>query len=339
MNNTLCHIPKDTPVLITGATGFTGSVLVRKLVEAGLQVKAIARPTSNIQPFEGLPIEWIRGDVFDPETVKKGVTDAEYIFHVAAAFREAKISDETYYKVHVTSTKLLAQEALKQRNFKRFLHTSTIGVHGHIEEPPADEEYRFAPGDEYQKTKVEAEIWIRDFAKTSNLPLTVIRPAGIYGPGDKRLLKLFKFAKKGFFPLVDKHDTLYHLIHVEDLADFYIFCAMHEKALNNYFICGNAKSTSVKNILMTIADVYKTKVRFVSFPSAPLFILADMCETVCKPFGIEPLIYRRRVAFFTKDRAFDTTKAHTVLGFQEKFNNEKGIRMTAEWYRENGWIK
>ena len=151
-------IPSGTKVLVTGATGFTGSVLVRKLVNAGLHVTAIARPSSNIEPLQDLNIHWIRGDVFDEETINKAVTDISYIFHVAAAYREAKISDETYYNVHVKSTQLIAKKAMELPNFKRFVHVSTVGVHSHIADPPADEEYRFKPDDVYQKTKAEAEL-------------------------------------------------------------------------------------------------------------------------------------------------------------------------------------
>ena len=83
------RIPAGTSVLITGATGFTGSVLVRKLAESGLKVSAIARHSSNIKPFEDLNISWYRGDVYDEKTVEAATKDVSYIFHVAAAYRQA----------------------------------------------------------------------------------------------------------------------------------------------------------------------------------------------------------------------------------------------------------
>ncbi|MFQ5628823.1 MAG: NAD-dependent epimerase/dehydratase family protein [bacterium] len=331
-------IPAGTPVLITGGTGFTGSVLLRKLVENKLKVKATARPSSNISKFADLPIEWFRGDVYDPETVRQAVDGVEYIFHVAAAFREAKIGDEIYHKVHIESTKLLAKQALKQKNFKRFLHTSTMGVHGHIENPPADEEYRFSPGDVYQKTKVEAELWVRDFAEKNGLPLTVIRPAAIYGPGDRRLLKIYKMAAAGWFPLIGARNTLYHLIHVEDLTNFYLFCATEPNALNDYYLCGNRTHIELKQFVSYIADFFHTKVKFIPIPAGPLFIAGDVCEFICKRLGVEPPIYRRRIAFFTKDRSLNTAKIHDKLGFKMVYDNETGIKQTASWYLHNNWI-
>ena len=338
-NHIAPQFPPGTRVLVTGASGYTGTVLVKKLVAQGARVRAIARASSNLSAFEGLPIEWIRGDVFDPATVNEAVKDLEYIIHVAAAYREAKITDETYFKVHVESTKLLAQATLGKPGFKRFVHVSTVGVHGHIDEPPANEEYRFSPGDVYQRTKADAEVWIREFARSNNFPISVVRPAAIYGPGDKRLLKVFKMAAKPIFPLFGKGQGLYHLIHVEDLTDIFILAAIHPAAAGEVFIAGNQAPSKLQDIAQTIAnEIGNTKMKFVRFPAWPLFLAADICEALCKPLGIEPPIYRRRVAFFTKDRAFNTDKLKRLLGFSNRVSVDEGLRSTARWYRQAGWL-
>jgi len=339
MTNDYLSFPSGARVLVTGASGYTGTVLVKKLVAQGASVRAIARTSSNLTPFEGLPIEWIRGDVFDPATTTQATQGIEYVIHVAAAYREAKITDETYHKVHIESTKLLAQGLLGAPNFKRFVHVSTVGVHGHIDEPPADETYRFSPGDIYQRTKAEAELWIREFAATNNFPIAVVRPAAIYGPGDKRLLKVFKMASKPVFPLFGRGQGLYHLIHVDDLTDIFILAALHPAAAGEAFIAGNASPSRLQDIASTIADeIGNTKMRFVRFPAWPLFLAADICEAICKPLGIEPPIYRRRVAFFTKDRAFDTSKLKRLLGYTNRIGVDEGLRSTARWYRGAGWL-
>ncbi len=339
MSNQAISLPFGTKVLVTGATGFTGSVLVKRLVEMGLSVRAVARSTSNTTQFKDLPIDWVKGDVYDPEIVKSAMKDIEYVFHVAAAFREAKIKDEDYHNVHVASTKLLAAEALKNPNFKRFVHVSTMGVHGHIDEPPADENYRYAPGDIYQDTKLEAELWIRVFAKETGLPISVIRPAAIMGPGDKRLLKVFKMAGKPIFPLLGFGKCLYHLIHVEDLATGIILCATHPAALNDVFICGNSEPIKLVDMGKIVANILGNKFTIIRMPVTPFFIAGAICEIICKPFGIEPPIYRRRVAFYTKDRAFNTTKIREKLGFKPAYENRAGIEATAHWYIKNGWLK
>lgn len=331
--------PTGTKVVVTGGTGYTGRVLVRKLVKLGCDVRVVARSSSIKGDLESLPIQWFEGDVFDDAVLKKAVSGAEYVFHVAAAFREAKISDETYYNVHVESTQRLAAAALAEPSFRRFVHVSTVGVHGHIDEPPANEEYRFAPGDIYQETKAEAELWIREYAQTHGLPLTVIRPAAIYGPADRRLLKLFKMSIRAVFPLFGKSEGYYHLIHVDDLTDIFITAALHKNAVGEVFIAGNPEPTRLKDIAQIIAAALNFRSPlFLRLPVWPLFVLASLCEIVCKPFGIEPPLYRRRVAFFTKDRAFDTSKVQARLGYRYTYSAKEGLEATARWYREKEWL-
>jgi nucleoside-diphosphate-sugar epimerase len=339
MHESICQIPPETKVLVTGATGFTGAVVTRKLVEAGLNVNALARHSSDISQFEGLEIKWYRGDVADEQTVSAAAEDVEYIFHIAAAFRDAKSTEADYHRIHVTSTELLVKYALANPNFKRFIHISTIGVHGHIEDPQADENYRFSPGDGYQRTKLVAEKWLKEWGDKNEFPYTIIRPAAIYGPGDRRLVKLFKMAKWKYFPLLGKGKCYYHLIHVDDLSNAIILSATKPEALGNVFIVGNPGPIPTAEIARIVAGVMGRKLGVIRLPVGPFFVAADICEALCRPFRIEPPIYRRRVAFYTKDRMFNTQKLRNVLGYQTRYSNEEGIVQTANWYIEKGWLK
>lgn len=339
MSDPLCKIPPGTPVLVTGATGFTGQVLTRKLVEAGLAVTAIARSSSNLQPLGDLEITWIRGDVFDEQVMTKALAGQHYVFHVAAAFREAKSSEQDYWNVHVKSTQIIAEHALHDPDFKRLIHISTIGVHGHIEDPPATEEYRFAPGDGYQRTKAQAEEWLNDFAAKNDLDYTIIRPAAIYGPGDRRLLKLFKMALKPFFPLLGKGKCMYHMVHVDDLTNSFIIAATEPKAKGEAIISGAEEPIAIADIARIVAEEFGHTVKVIRLPIGPFFLAADLCEKICRPFGIEPPIYRRRVAFYSKDRHFDVSKLKNVLGYSPRHSNKDGIIETARWYEQQGWLK
>lgn len=335
----LCDIPEGTRVLVTGATGFTGSLLTRKLVNAGLRVSAIARGSSDLSGLEDLEVEWHRGDVFDRDTVEAAARDADYIFHLATAYRQGSASGNYFEKVHVESTRLLVHAAVGNSNFKRFVHVSTVGVHGHIEGEPADEEHPFNPGDPYQQTKADAEIWVSGFAKDNGLPLTVIRPAGIYGPGDKRLFKLFRMASKKYFVLLGSGACRYHLIHVEDLTNVLILAATHPLAAGEAFICGNRNPITLPEIGRIVAETLGHELRVIRLPAWPFFVAALVCEALCRPFRIDPPLYRRRVAFFTKDRMFNTDKLRNVLGYHSSYSNRDGLIQTARWYLENGWIK
>lgn len=331
-------LPAGTLVLVTGATGFTGSVLVRRLAGRGLRVRAIARRSSSLEALGDLPIEWVRGEVFDPDVVERAAAGARCIFHLAAAYRQAAVSDEYYRLVHGTSTELLADAARRTAGFVRFVHVSTIGVHGHIERPPADETAPFAPGDAYQRTKAEAERWLAEHATRHGLPFTIIRPCAIYGPGDTRLLKVFRMAARGIFPMLGNGRTLYHLIHVEDLAAIIERAATHPAAGGEAFIAGNPEPIPMRRMVAVIGAALGRRVRIVRIPAGPVFAVAALCEAVCRPLGIEPPLYRRRVAFYTKDRAFDTRKLRDRLGYRCRHTNEEGLAMTARWYRDQGWL-
>ncbi|RUM41933.1 MAG: NAD(P)-dependent oxidoreductase [Desulfobulbus sp.] len=338
--DTLLHSKfQNTKVLITGATGFTGKVLTRKLVKAGAQVRAIARTSSNLDDLQDLEIEWFRGEVFHPELVALAAQDVDYIFHVAAAFREVKDNDEGYRQVHVHSTQLLTEAVKDNPSFKRFVHVSTVGVHGHIPgDDLADEHYRFSPGDGYQRTKLEAEQWFAAYAEKHNIPWTIIRPTPIYGPGDRRLLKFFKMVNNGYFLMLGRGKGIYHLIHVWDLTEIFLLAATSDKALSEIFIAANDKSISMIDMARIIAQALNKKVRIVRLPIWPFFLAADICKVICKPFGIQPPLYRRRVAFYTKDRKFDISKLRNVLGYTMKYSNKTGLTETAKWYIDRGWL-
>lgn len=332
------NLPSDSKVLVTGATGFTGRALIDKLIAQGLDVRVIARPSKRADELSELSCTVYSGQVYDPEIIATAVKGVNYIFHVAAAFREAGIGDEIYTKVHLDSTKLLAEEAIKQSDFRRFIHVSTMGVHGHISNPPGDEESPYSPGDLYQDTKLKAELWIRDFAKQKKLPLVVIRPTAIYGPGDKRLLKIFKMSTWPIFPILGFGKCWYHLIHVDDLTNSFLLAAIHNDAVGNYFLCGDEQAITLVDMVKIAGKVTGKNPFILRIPVTPFFWIADLCELICRPLGVEPPIYRRRVAFYTKDRNFDTSKIRNKLGMQNKYSNESGIQETVKWYLEQGWL-
>ncbi len=325
-------------VLVTGGTGFTGSYLLRKLCALGYEVRAIRRASSDITSFESLPIKWFVGEVYDPDLLRSAMTDVQVVFHLAAAYRATNLPDSELYNVHVTSTRLLAKLALEQDNFERFVHVSTVGVLGHIENPPVDESAEYNPGDIYQETKTEAEKWMLEFAPQHDLPFTIIRPAAIYGPGDRRLLKFFKIAKLPIMPLIGFTKGLYHLIHVEDLVEFIHFSSTTDQTLSNVYICGDPKANSLKDMLQIISEDNGKKARFIRIPSSPLFFIARIIEAISKKLNVEPFLYPRRVAFFTKDRSFITSKMQAVEGFDYKYSANTGLTELNSWYKKEGWL-
>jgi nucleoside-diphosphate-sugar epimerase len=324
-------------VLVTGATGFTGAHLTRSLVRDGHVVRVLARSAKRAREVLSQEVEVVEGDVADAGVVLRAVHGCQIVYHLAAAYREAALPDERYRAVHVTGTRLLL-EAAQAEGVHRIVHCSTIGVLGHIVNPPADEETPYAPGDIYQRTKMEGEELALGFHQRWGLPLAVARPTAIYGPGDMRLLKLFSLIARRRFVILGSGEIYYHLVHVEDLVRGLKLLGSHPDAPGEIFILGGEGYRSLREILGLIAGIVGVPPPRIRLPALPFQMAGSLCEAVCIPLGVEPPIYRRRVDFFTKSRAFSIEKAKRTLGYQPQVDLEAGLRSTAEWYRAHGHL-
>ncbi len=326
----------ERPVLVTGATGFTGGHLVRALVADGQRVRAIVRSSSRAT---GLPreVDVREGDITVPGDVALAMEGVGTVYHLAAAYREASHVEEGYWRVNVGATRNLL-EAASAAGIERFVHCSTVGVHGHIANPPAGEGAPYAPGDAYQRTKCEAEVMALAYARDRGLALTVARPTAIYGPGDTRLLKMFRMIAKGTFVMLGKHDIYYHMVFVDDLVQGLRLLGSHSAALGEVFILGGERYYSLQTIAGTIADLLGVRRPWLRLPARPFQLAGSLCEAICIPLGVEPPIYRRRVDFFTKSRAFSIDKARNVLGYYPRVPLETGLRRTLDWYLSNGLV-
>jgi nucleoside-diphosphate-sugar epimerase len=218
------------------------------------------------------------------------------------------------------------------------VHCSTGGVHGHIEHPPATEDAPLAPGDIYQQTKLEAETLARDYGRTHSLEVVVARPIGIYGPGDTRFLKIFRGLARGRFPMLGSGEVFYHLTYIEDLVEGFRLCGEVPAAAGRTYILAGPRYTTLNQLVALIANELDVTPPRLHLPVWPFWTAGLLCELVCVPLRVEPPLYRRRVDFYTKSRAFDTTRARTELGFAPRVDLEEGIRLTANWYREQGLL-
>ena len=325
-------------ILVTGATGFTGSYLASALVQEGHCVRALARRTSNITYLRNLGVEIHYGDLRDNESIRNATRGVEVIYHVAAIYRQAGIPNHMYWSVNVEGTRNLLSSAVQQ-GIERFVYCSTVGVHGHISNPPADETAPFSPGDEYQRTKLEAENEALSFHRKYGLAVVVARPTGIYGPGDLRLLKLFRAIQRKRFWMLGSGSTLYHLTFVTDVVSGLLLCGNKTNAVGQTYILGGNQYLTLTELANLIADKLDVPYKQRHLPVLPFYIAGWICEKICIPLRIEPPIYRRRVDFFTKDRAFNICKAKKDLGYQPQVNLPRGIQDTANWYKEKGYLR
>ena len=324
-------------VLVTGASGFTGSHLARFLVQAGHAVRVLVRSSSHRDLLDGLDVEYVEGDLADGESLRRAVSGTECVYHLAAVYREAKLPDRVYFDINVEGTRRLAEAALAEGSVP-FIYCSTCGVHGEVADPPVDETAPYNPGDIYQETKVEAEKLLLKMHREQDLKAVILRPVGIYGPGDRRFLKLFRGVARRHFPMIGKGDVFYHLTHVQDIVSGFARAAEVPSARGNVFILAGARYTTIKELIDLIAREAGVPAPRLRIPSAPMYVAAVACEAVCRPLGIEPPLYRRRLDFFLKHRAFKIDKARKGLGWEPRIDLEEGIRQTLAYYREQGLL-
>jgi nucleoside-diphosphate-sugar epimerase len=207
-----------------------------------------------------------------------------------------------------------------------------------VEHPPANEDAPLRPGDVYQATKLEGERLARDAGDRLGIPVTIARPSGIYGPGDRRLLKVFRGVARGRFPMLGSGEIYYHLTHIDDLVEGFRLCGEHPAAVNRTYILAGGEFTTLNQLVALIASVAGTRPPRVHLPVWPFWVAGAACELLCAPFGLEPPIYRRRVDFYTKSRAFDITRARQEIGYTPQVSLRVGIARTLAWYRTQGWI-
>jgi dihydroflavonol-4-reductase len=328
-------------VLVTGATGFTGGHLARHLIAAGDEVRALVRPRSRVRfDRSPLPSDGVTpciGDLMDAAAIRRAVDGVDVVYHIAATYREAGQADRAYRAINVDGTRHVL-EAAKDAGVKRVVHCSTGGVHGHISNPPANEDSPFNPGDVYQDTKLAAEALAREFGHSTGLDVVIARPIGIYGPGDTRFLKMFRGLARGRFPMIGTCQAFYHLTFIDDLVEGFRLCGTVPDAKGRTYILAGPRYTTLEQLVAMVASELKVAPPRLRLPVWPVWTAGLICEIVCVPLRIEPPLFRRRVDFYTKSRAFDTTRARTELGFVPKVDLEEGIHRTAEWYRSEGLL-
>ena len=193
------------------------------------------------------------------------------------------------------------------------------------------------PGDPYQATKAEGEKVARQYFK-DGLPGTVVRPVGIYGPGDRRFLKLFRLIDKGRFPMIGRGDVLYHMTYIDDLIDGFMRAARREEARGEVFTIGGPEYSTVRKLVNLVADVLGRPRPKLRVPFAPVYAASVVCDRVCRAIGVSPPLYPRRLDFFSKDRAFTIDKARRLLEYEPQVGLREGLERTAAWYKQEGWL-
>lgn len=326
-------------ILITGGTGFIGSRLALKCLDKGDSVKVFGQvnntaESENKKLLEAKGAEVILGSMTDRTLIFNITAGIDVVYHLAAAQHEANVPNRIFYDVNVSGTKNIL-DASVQAGVRRFVHGSTIGVYGNLE-GVIDEQSPCNPDNIYGETKLEGETLVLSYHE--KLPVVVMRISETYGPGDRRLLKLFKAIKKKIFFMIGSGKNLHQLIYIDDLIEGLLAAADNEKALGETFLAVGIAPITTQDMVETIAaELHRNIPRFRA-PLGIFLVMAVIMEKVLRPLGIQPPIHKRRMDFFKKSFNFSPDKALYILNFSARTSFKKGVSETIRWYEEVGLL-
>jgi len=324
----------DGKVLITGASGFIGSRLRDALVTAGSDVVAIRRPGSPPSKAG----RSVQADYTRVEDLERIVADEQpdYVLHVAGVTKGVSYQDFQAGNVMPTRN-LLTVLGRARVDVKRFVLVSSLTSYGpsatsapHREaDPPRPIEY-------YGQSKLEAERVVEE--ESAGIPWTILRPSGVYGPGDVDYFNLFKSAMRGWNVYFGNRDRLMSVIYVDDCVRGILEGARHPTSVGKGYFLTSEQQVSWEQFQSEILRVVGRRVRTIDLPSQ-LVTVAALGGELATRVDKKPRLLNLQKAKMGAQQAWTCfgDAARRDFGFEAEIGLSEGIRLTHEWYEANGW--
>lgn len=325
-------------ILVTGASGFLGGRLAQVLVQQGEQVTILARPNSDLRHlsrFDGGSIRVIAGALTDTASLLDAVRDATIIFHCAAASTDwARMS--TYTESNVTGTRMLLDAARHATRLRRFVHVSTTDVYGYPSIPCAETGALKDAGLRYNRTKILAEKAVWHEARQNGLPVTVVRPATIYGPRGKAFVSdIAALLRKRQMIFIDGGHATAGLLYVDDAVDAMIAAAKTPAAEGRAYNLSGGSGTTWKGYVSGLACGLGCKPPWIDLPFGVAIGIARAMEAPFRflPMPGRPPLTRHAVFLLGRDQEFPAQNARTELDFAPKISVNEGIARSLNWLK------
>jgi dihydroflavonol-4-reductase len=324
-------------VFITGANGFVGSHLARALHKSGYTVRALVRKGADRSRVSDVKIDWIEGDLHDQDALERGCKGAGWIFHAAGRVKAPSL--EAYRQANVQGT-LNVLDAAEQTGstIERFIYVSSLAASGPSRNGhPKVEADPNSPTTPYGTSKLEAEIAVRD--RAGRLPITVVRPPAVYGPGDTEVLGFFQTVSWHIKPVFNTPPVRLSLVHVSDLVEGLLLAAASPAAIGEVFFIAEEQHYDLSGLEDMIQQALGTWAIRIRIPRPVLMSIAGVAELVGKLGGFTPKLNRHKARDFVQnDWTCSTHKAAEKLAYHSRIPFAVGATQTAEWYRANGWL-
>jgi len=321
--------------LVTGATGFIGTHLVRVLVEKGRDVRCLVRKNSNKSGLEKLGVELAYGDLLDKQSLEEAVKEVDIVHHLAGEVYSFRVRD--YYKNNIDGTKNLL-EACHDKKIIKFIYLSSIAAVGQNQSQNVllNEESPCHPTTPYGKSKLAAEKLLLESFDIHKVPIVIIRPPVVYGPGQPHVLtRLFRMIHDGKFKIIGNGNNIKSFCYIDNLIQGILLAEESDKSMGRIYFISDNETHTPNEMAQTIAiegGVALSKMHFPSFISSLSGYLLMVLE---KLFGIYSIsLYAIKI--MTVDFGCDILRAKEELGYYPNINLQEGIKRTVQWCREEG---
>lgn len=325
--------------LLTGATGFLGSAVARRLLARGHQVRALVRPGTRLTNIQGLDIERVEGDLTDPASLVEACRGCRALFHVAADYRLWVPRPEEIYRANVEGTRLLMRAAA-EAGVERMVYTSsvaTLGLRG--DGGPADE--TTPTGLEqmighYKRSKFLAERAVDELVNREGLPIVTVNPSAPIGPRDikptptGRIVLDFALGRMPAYV-----DTGINIVHVDDCAEGHLL-AFEKGRIGERYILGGENMT-LRAVLEALSELSGHPASSLRLPHGLVMSIAYAAEWWARASGAEPRVTVDSVRMSRKLMYFSSAKAERQLGFRSRPAKE-ALADALQWFVEQGYI-
>jgi nucleoside-diphosphate-sugar epimerase len=328
-------------VLITGVTGFIGAHLAPELLKKkNYELVGTFRDKEKALMYEEQGIEMREADLLKPASLKNITKDIDVVVHLAGLMRFHDPWD-SLYNHNVKATQVIAAETI-QHNVQHFIYSSSTEAIGPVTSIPGDETSSYNPTYEYGKTKQIAELWLKEKQQTAGLPLTILRPTGVYGPGDLyvTLSTVRAIAQRKLRVLPGKGDSYIHFTYIDDVVQgFQKTIEKPKQTLDETFILASDEYITYKEMFTIVANLLEVPSPTRSIPMSLVKTYLSVVQWNNNRKGIDDFVMHTSLIDTMKtNRAYTNAKAKKILGFTPRYSYRAGMKKTIEWYKEKNLL-
>jgi dihydroflavonol-4-reductase len=330
---------KSAQILITGATGLVGSAVANKLVAEGFPVRALVRPGSPRFHLDGLDLEYVAGDIRDPQSVRQAMVGVRYVFHVAADYRLWARDPNEIFAANVEGTRVVMTEA-KAAGVERVVYTSSVATLAlRHDGSPADETVPLAAEDgigAYKRSKIAAERLVEAMVAEDSLPAVIVNPSTPIGPRDVKPTptgRIIVEAARGRMP--GFLDTGLNLVHVDDVAEGHL-AALKSGTVGERYILGG-ENVLLADMLAEIAAMVGRRPPRWRVPRAVAIPMAYAAEAAAHITGRAPFTTLNGVRMADHRMFFTAAKAKRELGFRPR-PYRQALEDSIRWFSDAGYL-